>query len=130
KADNEERLAKMNDPNEKFDPLPNGIKRKLIQHQIDLKGMDREASYLWRDLFEQDLAENPGNPNAEEEKKPGLFKVADWELQRRLNPDFAGHIERTKADIEAFRKAMPPEYPIANGLEDVKDTTDLKVFIR
>ena len=56
KAENEEQLAKIKDPNEKFDPLPNGIKRKLIQHQIDLKGMDREASYLWTDMFDKDLA--------------------------------------------------------------------------
>ena len=72
KAENEEQLAKMKDPNEKFDPLPNGIKRKLIQHQIDLKGMDREASYLWTDMFEKDLPESPVNRQrrGEEEARP------------------------------------------------------------
>jgi mono/diheme cytochrome c family protein len=130
KAENEEQMAKMKDPNEKFDPLPNGIKRKLIQHQIDLKGMDREASYLWTDMFQTDLPDSVGNPNAEEEKKPGLFKVVDWNLQRRLNAEFAGFIERSKADIEAFKKAMPPEYPYAMGLADLKDPTDLKIFLR
>src|SRR5205814_486635 len=85
---------------------------------------------LWRDLFEVDLPENPINVNAEELKKPGLFKITDWALQRRLSPEFAGHIERLKAGIEAFKKAMPPEYPIAAGLEDVKDPSDLKVFER
>jgi mono/diheme cytochrome c family protein len=130
KAENEEQMAKLKDPNEKFDPLPNGLKRKLIQHQIDLKGMDREASYLWTDMFDKDLQPYVGNPNAEDEKKPGLFKVVEWSLQRRLNAEFAGFIERSKADIEAFKKAMPPEYPYAMGLEDVKEPTDLKVFLR
>jgi mono/diheme cytochrome c family protein len=131
KTENEQQMAKMKDPNdEKFDPMPNGIKRKLIQHQIDLKAMDREPGYLWRDLFEIDLQDNPGNVNAEAEKKPGLLKITEWALQRRLSPDFAAHIERLKAGIEAFKKAMPPEYPIAAGLEDVKDPTDLKVFER
>jgi len=130
KAENEEQMAKLKDPNEKFDPLPNGIKRKLIQHQIDLKGMEREASYLWTDLFDKDLPDSVGNPNAEDEKKPGLFKVTDWALQRRLNAEFAGFIERSKAEIEAFKKAMPPEYPTAMGLEDVKEVTDLKIFLR
>jgi hypothetical protein len=130
KAENEEQLAKIKDPNEKFDPLPNGIKRKLIQHQIDLKGMDREASYLWTDMFDKDLSESPINDNAEEKKTPGLFKLTDWALQRRLSPDFAAHIEKMKADDEAFKKAMPPEYPIAAGLADNKEPSDLKVFLR
>ena len=130
KAENEEQLAKLKDPNEKFDPLPNGIKRKLIQHQIDLKGMDRESSYLWTDMFDKDLAESPINDNADEEKKPGLFKLTGWALQRRLGADLGGHIERAKAEIEAFKKAMPAEYPVAAGLEDVKDFADLKVFLR
>jgi mono/diheme cytochrome c family protein len=130
KTENEEQMTKMKDPNEKFDPLPNSLKRKLIQHQIDLKGMDREASYLWTDMFDKDLPAYVGNPNAEDEKKPGLFKVVDWSLQRRLNTEFAGFIERSKADIEAFKKAMPPEYPYAMGLEDLKEVTDLKIFLR
>ncbi len=130
KIENEEQLAKMKDPNEQFDPLPNGIKRKLIQHQIDLKGMDREASYLWRDMFEKDLSDSPINENAEDEKRPGLFKFTDWALQRRLSPDMASYIDRSKADIEASKKAMPPEYPIAAGLADNKQPSDLKIFLR
>jgi hypothetical protein len=110
--------------------MPNGIKRKLIQHQIDLKGMDREASYLWRDMFEIDLPESVGNPNAEEDKKPGLFKLTDWALQRRLSSEFSSYIDRSKADIDAFKKAMPPEYPVAAGLEDTKEPSDLKIFLR
>ena len=35
-----------------------------------------------------------------------------------------------KAENEAFKKAMPPEYPIAAGLADVKDPSDLKIFLR
>ena len=54
----------------------------------------------------------------------------DWALQRRLSPDFAAHIDRMKADIEAFKKAMPPEYPIAAGLADNKEPSDLKIFLR
>jgi cytochrome c553 len=130
KIENEEQLAKVKDPNEKFDPLPNGIKRKLIQHQIDLKGMDREASYLWKDMFDTDLSENPINENAEDKKTPGLFKFTDWALQRRLSPDFSAHLDRMKAENEAFKKAMPPEYPIAAGLADNKEPSDLKIFLR
>jgi hypothetical protein len=130
KAENEQQMAKLKEANEVFDPMPNGIKRKLIQHQIDLKAMNREASYLWRDMFEKDLAENPINENAEDDKKPGLFKFVDWPLQRRLSADFSAHLDRMKAEIEAFMKAMPAEYPVAMGLQDNKEPSDLKVFVR
>ena len=40
------------------------------------------------------------------------------------------HINRMKGDIEAFKKAMGDEYPIAQGLEDLKQPADLKVFVR
>jgi mono/diheme cytochrome c family protein/cytochrome c553 len=130
KTENEEQMAKLKEATELFDPMPNGIKRKLIQHQIDLKALDREASYLWRDMFEIDLPESQINMNDMDDKKPGLFKLTDWALERRLNPEFAGHLTRSKADIEAFKKAMPPEYPIASGLQDNKEPADLKVFVR
>jgi mono/diheme cytochrome c family protein len=130
KAENEAMLAKIKDPHEQFDPLPNGIKRKLITHQIALKGMQREESYLWTDLFEKDLPDSPINPNADEEKRPGLFKLTGWDLQRRLSPDFSNHMDKMKAENEAFKKAMPQPYPVAMGLADLKQPTDLKIFLR
>lgn len=130
KAENEEMLAKIKDPHEQFDPLPNGIKRKLITHQIALKGMDREPSYLWTDLFDKDLSDAPLNDNADGERKPGLFKFTGWELQRRIGPDLSNHIDKVKADNAAFEKAMPQPYPVAMGLADKKTPTDLRVFLR
>jgi len=65
-----------------------------------------------------------------EDRKPGLLKVTEWALQRRLSPRVRGYIEQTKAANEAFKKAMPKEYPIASGLADNKEANDLKVFLR
>jgi len=134
KEENELALAKIKDPdeekNEQFDPLPNGKKRRLNKHQIALKGLDREQSYLYRDMFEVDLSEYPGNPNAEEERKPGLLKLTGFGLEKRLTTDLAAHVTRLKADIEAFKKTMPSEIPSVYGLEDSKEATDLKIFVR
>lgn len=130
KEKNEIELAKLKNADEQFDPLPNGKKRRLNKHQIELKGLDREQTYLWRDVFERDLPENPGNPNAEEERKPGLLKLDGWGLEKRLSSDLGGHMARLKADIEAFKKAMPPQYPFVYGIEEDKEPTDLKVFVR
>ena len=119
------------DENEKdpFDPLPNGKKRPLIRYQIDLKALDREDQLLWRDVFDRDV---PGATEEVEEgvRKPGLLKLSDGALERRLTADLKAHVDRAKADIDAFKKAMPPQYPFIYGLAEAKDTSDLKVFVR
>src|SRR6266705_6128563 len=130
KTDNEVALAQFKNE-EQFDPLPNGLKRVLNKHQIDLKGLDREETYLWRDIFDQDIPElGMINPNADDKKKPGLLKLTDWALEKRLSADLSAHVTRAKADIEAFKKSMPPAYPFVYGLEEEKEPSDIKVFVR
>jgi mono/diheme cytochrome c family protein len=128
KEKEEAALAKYKEE-EKFDLLPNGIKRKLNPYLIELKGLDRDQSYLWTDLFQEDLSELPGVTTLDK-RPPGLFKLTDWPLEKRLNADFQGHIKKVRDDIEAFKKATPPQYPYVYGLEDAKDPVDLKVFVR
>lgn len=132
KEENEIALAKfkLKDEVEEYDPLPNGKKRRLNKHQIDLKSLSREKQYLWRDVFENDLPENPGNPNAEEKKKPGLFKLTEWPLEKRLTGELAAQVGRMKADIEAYKKQMVKEPPYVYGIAEAAEPTTLKVFVR
>src|SRR5262249_35853388 len=82
KQENEIALDQFKNEQEQFDPLPNGLKRQLNKHQIDLKGLDREQTYLWRDIFDQDLPElGIINANADDKKKPGLLKLTEWSLE-------------------------------------------------
>ncbi len=129
-AENEIELAKYKPADDQYDFLPNGIKRKLNPNQIDLKGMDREDSYLWRDMFDKDLGENPDNIDKQEQRPPALLKLEDWALERRLSPDLAKYVASLKTDIEEFKKAMPAQYPYIDGLEDDKQPTNVKIFLR
>ncbi len=129
-AENEIELAKYKLEDDQYDHLPNGLKRKLNPSQIDLKGMDREDSYLWRDMFDKDLGENPDNIDKQEQRPPALLKLEDWALERRLSPDLAKYVAHLKTDIEEFKKAMPAPYPYIDGLEDDKQPTNVKVFLR
>jgi len=70
------------------------------------------------------------NANADDKKKPGLLKLTEWTLEKRLSADMAGHVTKMRADIEAFKKAMPQQYAFVYGLEDNKQPSDLKVFVR
>jgi hypothetical protein len=114
---------------EKFDLLPNGIKRDLNPYSIELKGLDREESYLWKDMFDEDLSEYQG-AFLLDKQPPGLLKLTDWALEKRLNPEFQAHIKHLRDDLDAFKKAMPPPYPYVYGLEDNKEPADLKVYVR
>jgi mono/diheme cytochrome c family protein len=130
KEENQIELDKLKDPNEKVDPLPNGLKRKLNPHQIALKGLDREQMYLWRDMFEEDLSEAPDTPDAKDGlPSPGLFKFVDFGLQKRLSPSFTAYITKQREEIDAFKKSMTA-YPFVYGLADSSEPTDLKVFLR
>jgi hypothetical protein len=129
-VENEIELAKYKVEDDQYDHLPNGLKRKLNPSQIDLKGMDREDSYLWRDMFDKDLGENPDNIDKQEKRPPALLKLEDWALERRLTPDLAKYVARLRTDIEDFKKAMPAPYPYIDGLEDNKQATNVKVFLR
>jgi mono/diheme cytochrome c family protein len=114
---------------EPFDPLPNDKKRPLIRYQIDLKALDREDQLLWRDVFDRDV---PGATEEVEEgaRRPGLLKLSDGALERRLTADLKAHVDRARADIAEFKKSMPPHYPFVYGIAEAKDPSDLKVFVR
>jgi len=95
-----------------------------------LKSLERDDSYLWTDLFDTDLNENPTTPFDEPEKHPGLLKLTGWALEKRLSPDLAKYVAAMQAETEAFKKAMPPQYPFAYGIEDAKEPVNVKVFLR
>jgi mono/diheme cytochrome c family protein len=129
--ENEALLTTVKDEKEPHDPLPNGKKRRLNNYQIDLKTLDREDQLLWRDVFERDVPEAIAEDMEEDERrKPGVLKLTDGALERRLSADFRLHIAKLRADIDAFKKAMPPRPPAVFGLGEAEQPSDLKVFLR
>jgi cytochrome c553 len=130
RVENELALAKMKDPEEKFDPLPNGLKRKLTKYQVDLKGLDREQSYLWKDMFDQDLSDFVTTVDIVDKEVPGLLKLTGHSLEKRLSGEMAAHAARLRKGIDEHKKAMPPQYPFVYGIRDHPEPADLKVYVR
>ena len=130
--DEEEGSEGGNPAKDPYDPLPNGKKRFLNKYQIDLKSLDREDQLLWVDVFQRDVPEATaaGDDDNDNRRKPGLLKLTDGALERRLTADLKSHVERAKADIDAFKKSMPPQYPAIYGIEEAPQPSDLKVFVR
>jgi mono/diheme cytochrome c family protein len=116
------------------DPLPNGKKRRLNAYQIDLKSLEREELVLWTDVFDRDVPEIAGEDQADDldrrGRKPGLLKLTDGPLERRLSADFRFHIGKLRADIDAFKKSMPPRPPSVYGIGEAEQPSDLRTFVR
>jgi mono/diheme cytochrome c family protein len=130
-TEDEDEDEEEDNPNQPFDPLPNGKKRFLNRYQIDLKSLDREDQLLWVDMFQRDVPEATAEVNEDDQRrKPGLLKLIDGALERRLTADLKAHVERARADIDAFKKSMPPQFPAVYGIEDASEPSDLKVFLR
>jgi mono/diheme cytochrome c family protein len=117
-----------------FDPLPNGKKRRLNAYQIDLKSLEREELVLWTDVFDRDVPEIAGEDDADNldrrGRKPGLLKLTEGALERRLSADFRFHIAKLRADIDAFKKSMPPRPPSVYGIGEAELPSDLRTFVR
>ena len=116
----------------RMDLLPNGSKRRLEMRDYTLKGLDREPGYLWKDMFEEDLPDYPlgvdsyvnGTP------PPGLLVFQGADLEARLGPEWVAHVQFLRDDIEAFKKAMPQQYPFAYGLAEKPEPEIVKVHLR
>ncbi|MGE3577360.1 MAG: PSD1 and planctomycete cytochrome C domain-containing protein [Vicinamibacterales bacterium] len=133
--DNEALLASIKDEKEPFDPLPNGKKRRLNNYQIDLKSLDREDLLLWRDVFERDVPEATAETDDEmglggRGGKPGLLKLSDGALERRLPADLRMHLTKLKADADDYKKQMMPRPPAIYGIAEAENPSDLRVFTR
>ena len=88
---------------------------------------------LWTDVFDRDIPEIAGedaDDNIDRRGKPGLLKLTDGALERRLSADFRFHIAKLRADIDAFKKAMPPRPPSVYGIGEAEQPSDLKMFVR
>jgi hypothetical protein len=86
-------------------------------------------------VFERDIPELSDEGADDDEgggrrRAPGVLKLTDGALERRLSGDLRLHLDRINADIEAFRKQMPKQYPLVYGIEDAKNPADLRVFVR
>ena len=99
---------------------------------LELKAMSEQKTKLWTDVFEHDLQEgfDPSQVFDLPHIRPGLLAFEGWGLERQLSADRRGYIEGLRADIEALKKAMPPQYAYVHGVRDAEKAVNLKVSVR
>lgn len=120
-------------PNQKFDILPNGTRRRLPtpgERRDPPKGLAREVVYLIQDVFEDDLPEYPNSFAEEGDMPPGLLRFTGEELKKRLPADWAAHLTLLEGEVEALKQQIPPHYPFAYGIEEHPEPANVKVHLR
>ena len=80
-----------------------------------LASLARDKYVLWRDLF--------GDKN-------GVLHYGDKQVDRFLSPLFKQHLDSMRSQLEAFEKALPPQYPFLQVIRDKKKLVDGHIYLR
>src|SRR5206468_2855577 len=60
----------------------------------------------------------------------GVLYYGDKKIDRFLHGEWKAHLESLRAELEALKKALPPQYPYLNAIKDVAKPTNQRVQIR
>ncbi len=94
------------------------------RNEVELRSLDRDRHYLWRDLA------SPQGFGTPIEFESGILYYARKKVDRFLSPDRKAHAERRRADVKTLRAAVPEKYPFLHVLKDVDKPENEHVHIR
>jgi mono/diheme cytochrome c family protein len=82
--------------------------------QANLVSLDRDKFVLWEAIFGDN----------------GVLHYGDGKIDRFLSGQWKSHLEGMRAELAVLRKAVPPEYPYLQTIEDKKKLGEQKVWLR
>lgn len=82
--------------------------------QANLVSMDRDRFVLWEAFFGE----------------KGLLHFGDGKIDRFLSGAWKERLTALHAELDALKKAIPPEYPYLQVIEDKKKISEQKIWIR
>jgi mono/diheme cytochrome c family protein len=82
--------------------------------QANLVSLDRDKFVLWENIF----------------APKGVLYYGDGQIDRFLAATWKEHLDRLRAELAELKKAMPPEYPYLQVVQDKKKLAEQKVWIR
>ncbi|MBI2679436.1 MAG: PSD1 domain-containing protein [Candidatus Solibacter usitatus] len=97
-------------------------REKILNTEV--LSLSRDKFFLWRDFYSTE-------PLMETYKLDGgVFRYSGKGLERFLEGEWKEHLTAMRADLDALKKAMPPEYPYLHTVQDVEQPKDIRVQIR
>jgi hypothetical protein len=112
--------------------LPNSfvnVEDYLPLGTVSAKSIERDKFVLWSDLFVEQAPEGGSSEDASK-KTDGVLLYKDEKLAHFLDGEWREHLESMQAELEALKKALPPQYAYLHGICEARKPGNLKMHLR
>ncbi|PYV11938.1 MAG: hypothetical protein DMG07_18115, partial [Acidobacteria bacterium] len=118
-----------------------GVKDMAKRQFTNIESLEPDKFYLWRDLASEPYTKSgqafrggtyyygnaPPTRGAEDAPEEPAKKK---DIARFLRGEWRDRLEAMRAELDALKEALPPEYPYLHALRDTDKPANLKVAIR
>ena len=94
--------------------------------QADLFSLPIDQYNFWRDLFSESRKDAGGAVKSRE----GVFYYGGSNIDRFLSGEWKRRLDALRQEAANLKKALPPQYPFLETIEDSKTPHDIRVAIR
>jgi mono/diheme cytochrome c family protein len=91
-----------------------GNKDRRSLTNANLKSLERDRYFLWRDLFSE----------------KGILYYGDRKLDRFLSGEWKNHVDSLRAELARLKQALPPKYPYLHAIRDIEKPANMRVQLR
>jgi Protein of unknown function (DUF1553)/Protein of unknown function (DUF1549) len=101
-----------------------GSKDRKTLSQANLVSLERDKYILWGDFLSDRKLEGSAKFEG------GILRYNDKGLERFLGGEWKSYLETMRAELEARKRALPPQYPFLHAIKDVAKPVNERVHIR
>jgi mono/diheme cytochrome c family protein len=94
--------------------------------QADLFSLPIDQYNFWRDLFSESRRDSGGAVKSRE----GVYYYSGSNIDRFLSGEWKRRLNALRDDVVNLKKALPPQYPFLQTIQDIQTPHDIRVAIR
>jgi mono/diheme cytochrome c family protein len=96
------------------------------ESQADLFSLGIDQYNLWRDFFSESRKDAGGARRTPD----GVFYYGKNKIDRFLSGEWKGRLESLNKELAGLKKALPPQYPFLQTIQDSANPHDIRLAIR
>jgi mono/diheme cytochrome c family protein len=96
------------------------------ESQAELFSLTIDQYNLWRDLFSESRKDAGGALRTPD----GVFYHGNGKIDRFLSGEWKRRLESLRQELADLKKALPPQYPFLQTIQDSSNPRDIRVAIR
>jgi hypothetical protein len=96
------------------------------ESQAELFSLTIDQYNLWRDLFSESRKDAGGALRTPD----GVFYYGSGKIDRFLSGEWKRRLESLRQELADLKKALPPQYPFLQTIQDSSNPRDIRIAIR